>query len=97
MEFEWDEGKAFANFKKHGVRFSEAASIWFDEMALEIPDPDHSEREDRWVRIGISRGARILVVVYVERIQGERTRIISARKATRTESVQYHFRGVYER
>ncbi len=47
VEFEWDDKKATSNYSKHGVRFDEAASIWFDENALEIPDPEHSESEER--------------------------------------------------
>lgn len=89
MEFEWDETKDDSNFKKHGVRFSEAVSVWLDEAALEIHDSDHGDNEERWVRIGISRVARILVVVFIEKIEGQRIRIISARKATRKETEQY--------
>jgi uncharacterized DUF497 family protein len=92
MEFEWDDGKAAANLIKHGVRFSEAATVWLDERALEIPDPEHSDLEERWIRLGMSRSARTLVVVYVEKIEGERVRLISARKATRTEAIHYSAR-----
>ncbi|HMN68632.1 MAG TPA: BrnT family toxin [Bdellovibrionales bacterium] len=89
MEFEWDDTKADSNYKKHGVRFSEAVTVWLDDAALEIPDPDHARHEERWIRIGLSRSARALVVVYVEKVEGQRVRIISARKATRSESEQY--------
>lgn len=89
MEFEWDDTKDESNFKKHGIRFSEAASVWLDEAALEIHDSEHGRDEERWVRIGISRVTRILVVVFVEKIEGLRMRIISARKATRKETEQY--------
>jgi uncharacterized DUF497 family protein len=89
MEFEWDDSKAETNFQKHGVRFSEAATIWQDEHSLEIPDPEHSKQEDRWIRLGISRNANVLVVVYVEKIEGERIRIISARRANKIEEKQY--------
>ena len=92
MEFEWDDAKAQSNYKKHGVRFSEAASVWLDSSALETPDPDHSDVEERWIRLGISRTARALVVVFVEKLEGERIRIISARKATRSEIEQYNLR-----
>lgn len=92
MEFEWDDTKADRNYHKHGVRFSEAITVWLDDSALEMPDPDHSHTEERWVRMGISRNARMLIVVYVEKIEGERVRIISARKATRSEIEQYHLR-----
>jgi len=92
VEFEWDDFKADANLKKHGIRFTEAATIWLDEFALEIPDTDHSKDEERWVRMGMSRQARILIVVYVERIEGERIRIISARRADSKERKQYESR-----
>ena len=92
MEFEWNDEKAERNFKKHGVRFSEAVSVWFDEAALEMHDPDHSDDEDRWVRLGYSTRARVLVVVYCERVEGKLTRIISARKATQDEEHNYRSR-----
>lgn len=92
MDFEWDDTKAASNFKKHAIRFSEAIEIWLDSSALEMADPNHSQKEERWVRIGYSTQARVLVVVYVEKIEDERTRIISARKATRKEQEQYHSR-----
>ena len=92
MEFEWDDKKADSNFKKHGVRFSEAVTIWRDEGAVEMHDPEHSRIEDRWVRLGYSNRARVLVVVYCEKIEGDRIRIISARKATSMEGRQYHSR-----
>lgn len=96
MEFDWDSNKADRNLEKHRVRFTEAATVWLDENALEIWDPDHSEFEDRWIRIGTSHFARVLIVVYVEKIEGKRIRIISARKATRTEIRQYE-KVIYER
>jgi uncharacterized DUF497 family protein len=92
VEFEWDDNKAESNLKKHGVRFHEAATIWLDENALEIPAPDHSDSEERWIRLGFSRSARLLIVAYVVRVEGERIRIISARKAVRLEIDQYHSR-----
>ena len=92
MEFEWDDAKADSNYKKHGVRFSDAATVWSDDSALEMPDSDHSHKEERWVRLGLSRNAHTLVVVYVEKIEGEKIRIISARKATRLERERYYSR-----
>lgn len=92
MEFEWDDQKAAANFKKHGVRFAEAVTVWQDQNSIEIPDSLHSESEERWIRLGLSRKANLLVVVYCERIEGERIRIISARAATKIESNQYQSR-----
>lgn len=87
LEFEWDERKAGANFKKHGVSFLEAASAFLDELSLVIADPDHSEEENRFVLVGQSVHGRVLVVVHVER--GVRLRIISARRATRREREDY--------
>ncbi|MBL7557708.1 MAG: BrnT family toxin [Bdellovibrionaceae bacterium] len=93
MEFEWDDHKAEINLKKHGIRFSEAATVWLDSSALEMADPNHSSHdEERWVRLGLSQNVRALVVVYVEKIEGERIRIISARKAKPREIEQYNSR-----
>ncbi len=92
MEFEWDDTKAESNFKKHKVRFSEAVTVWLDDSALEIPDPDHSQNEERWIRLGVSRKANVLVVVYCEKIEGEVVRIISARAANKSEIKRYHER-----
>jgi uncharacterized DUF497 family protein len=92
VDFEWDDEKAEINFKKHEVRFSEAVTIWSDDSALEMHDPDHSDDEDRWIRLGYSTSTRILVVVFCERIEGKLTRIISARKATKEEDKDYHSR-----
>lgn len=89
-EFEWDDFKASTNFIKHGVRFSEAVTIWRDEQALEIADPDHSRNEERWVRIGFSNQAKILVVIFCEKLDGDKIRIISARRATAQEQKQYY-------
>ena len=91
MEFEWDDDKANRNFIKHGIRFTEAASIWLDDSALEMLD-EHSSIEERWIRLGVSKKLQILVVVYCERIESERIRLISARKATKTETAQYKWR-----
>ena len=92
VEFEWDDTKATNNFKKHGVRFSEATTIWLDDLGVEIPDPEHSIEEERWIRLGYSSKARILVVVYCEKANDETVRIISARRATKVEQAQYHSR-----
>lgn len=92
MDFEWDEEKATTNFKKHGVRFAEAASVFLDINALEIFDAESSVNEDRWVRIGRSERLKTLVVVYCEKFSPERIRIISARPATKNEEKQYSFK-----
>jgi uncharacterized protein len=89
IEFEWDDEKARTNLKKHGVRFTEAVTIWLDDSALEIPDPEHSHGEERWIRMGLSRNANALVVVYVEKIENKSVRIVSARKASRSEEDRY--------
>lgn len=86
-EFIWDFAKAHANLRKHGVSFKEPATVFKDPLALVIPDPDHSDVESRWLLLGRSGRLRLVVVVHVER--GEWIRIISARKATRRERVQY--------
>ena len=86
-QFEWDKQKAGANRKKHGVAFEEAITVFGDPLSLNMPDPDHSESERRFVVMGMSDRYRILVVCYTE--VGERTRIFSARLATRTERKRY--------
>ena len=87
MEFEWDERKARANAKKHGVSFHDAATVFGDPLAITFPDPDHSENEERFVTFGMSQSQRLLVVAHTNR--GTRTRIISARLMTGTEKVIY--------
>ena len=63
----------------------EATSLWLYDLALEMPELEHSQDEERWIRLGFSREAKVLVVVYVEKIEGQRIRIISARPGTRSE------------
>ncbi|MBV2194115.1 MAG: BrnT family toxin [Azonexus sp.] len=89
MSFEWDSRKAAINLKKHGVSFEEAKSAFFDERAKLIDDPDHSEDEERMVLLGLSSTLRLLVVCHCCRGEGGVIRIISARKATATESKHY--------
>jgi uncharacterized protein len=79
--FEWDLKKANANLRKHGVSFDDAQSVFADDNALLIDDPDHSDEEDRFVLLGLSRSLRLLVVVHCYRAEGRVIRIISARKA----------------
>ena len=83
LAFEWDDNKAKQNLKKHGVSFEEASTVSGDPLARTIPDPLHSEEEDRFVNLGESQSRRLLVVVFTER--GDKIRIISARVATRRE------------
>lgn len=87
ITFEWNGGNAASNLRKHQVRFSEGATVFADEDAIMIADPDHSDEESRFVLVGMSRMGRILVVVSVER--DDRFRIISTRKAQRNERSEY--------
>jgi uncharacterized DUF497 family protein len=89
LRFEWDERKAAANAKKHGVSFEEAKSVFVDEQAKLIDDPDHSQDEDRFVLLGLSSSLRLLVVCHCYRDEGNIIRFISARKATTQESRFY--------
>ncbi len=89
LRFEWDERKAKSNIVKHGVSFEEAKTVFYDSFALIISDPDNSETEDRFVILGFSEKARILVVCHCYREDETCIRIISARKATRKESSYY--------
>ena len=89
LYFEWDERKAAANAKKHGVSFDEAKSVFVDERAKLIADPDHSEDEDRFVLLGLSSALRLLLVCHCYRSESNVIRIISARKATAKESKSY--------
>lgn len=89
LRFEWDERKAAANAKKHGITFDEAKSVFVDERAKLIDDPDHSEDEDRFVLLGLSTSLRLLLVCHCYRSDGNVIRIISARKASSRESKSY--------
>ena len=91
MIFEWDENKALANIKKHGVSFEEERAVFYDDYAVLFDDPDHSEAEDRFLIIGMSSEKGVCIVSHCYRSEDERIRIISARKATRTE------RSIYEK
>jgi uncharacterized DUF497 family protein len=88
-KFEWDPTKAGENQKKHGVSFEEAQSVFSDERARLIDDPDHSDDEERFILLGLSSSLRVLVVVHCYRAEGNTIRIISARKATREEQRHY--------
>ena len=89
IKFEWDSTKATANIKKHGVSFEEAHSVFYDEFAVQFFDEDHSSDEERFLLLGMSTGARLLLVCHCERAAGNIIRIISARQATRRESTFY--------
>ncbi len=91
IRFEWDSRKARSNEKKHGVSFEEAQSVFFDEQALLLEDPQPRHEEERFVLLGLSGSLRLLVVVHAVR-EGDVIRIISARKATRKETRTYEIR-----
>jgi hypothetical protein len=92
LSFEWDPKKAESNEAKHGVSFDEAKTVFYDERALVIPDPDHSRLEDRFVIMGMSSLRRALVVVHCLRGDNNMIRIISARKAC-TKEMQPYVKG----
>ena len=89
IRFAWDENKNQINQKKHGISFDEAKTVFYDEEALIIDDPAHSQEEDRFLILGFSQRANLLVVCHCYRESDRVIRIISARKATRTEAKQY--------
>ena len=89
IKFEWDEAKAAANLRKHQVSFDEAQSIFFDEFGVQFFDDDHSSGEDRFLMLGMSSRAKLLIVCHCQRDEGATVRIISARKATKRESAFY--------
>lgn len=90
LEFEWHEEKAKANLRKHGISFEEAKTVFNDPFSITIADPTHSIDEDRFIDIGLSATGRLLVVVYAER--GTNIRLISCRRATKTERRTYEQR-----
>jgi len=89
IAFDWNSRKASENERKHGVTFEEAKSVFLDENARLIPDPEHSEDEDRFVLLGLSIRLSHLLVCHCYREDDEVIRIISARKADRSERKQY--------
>ena len=89
IRFEWDENKNTINKRKHRISFEEAQTVFYDAEALVIPDPEHSQDEERFIILGMSRQAKLLVVCHCYRSSETVIRIISARKATRNEAGQY--------
>jgi hypothetical protein len=89
IAFVWDEAKSRGNQRKHGVSFEEAQTVFHDENAREYPDPDHSATEDRFILLGLSRRLRVLVVCHCFRESESLIRIISARKAVKSEEREY--------
>jgi uncharacterized DUF497 family protein len=92
LRFDWDERKNVRNQRKHGVSFEEAETVFLDDQALLLDDPDDSSREDRFILLGLSAAMRVLVVCHCCRASGDVIRLFSARKATATER-----RGYFER
>ena len=87
-KFEWEAGKAKLNIRKHRVSFEEAATVFLlDEFSTTTADPDHSDRENRFITVGLSAKGRLLTICYTER--GKFIRIISARPVTRQERKIY--------
>ncbi len=85
--FEWNPKKAETNFKKHGVSFEEAETVFSDPLSLTIPDSKHSNEENRFIITGFSHKRRQLVVVHTDR--SDKIRIISARLTTPSERRKY--------
>lgn len=92
MLYAWDPEKASSNLRKHGIDFTEAATVFLDPLATTYPDPDHSRGEMRFVTLGRSDQGRLLVVAHLE-IDDEHLRIISARRATKRENHAYEEKG----
>jgi uncharacterized DUF497 family protein len=89
MDFEWDDTKDEVNYRKHSIRFAEAVSLLSDGFSLDYYDVIHSVEEKRFIKLGRSLKNRILLVIYCERQSEELIRIISARKATKLEVLDY--------
>jgi len=90
IEFLWDPKKAEINKKKHHITFEEATTVFYDADALVIDDPEHSTEEDRFIILGYSSKANLLIVCHCYRNSDQVIRIISARKATTNERNQYY-------
>ena len=92
LNFEWDPDKVSSNWRKHGISFERAATLFRDPEALSLYDRAHSKREDRWITLGLDSQGQLLVACHTWRELCGGTascRIISARKATKTEARQY--------
>jgi len=87
MNFEWDTRKAESNFRKHGISFTEAGTVFGDDLAATVPDPDHSDEEDRYITIGWSDHGRLLMISHTDR--GDKIWIINARELTPRERKTY--------
>jgi uncharacterized DUF497 family protein len=89
IHFDWDETKNISNIKKHKISFEEAKTAFYDPNARIIADPEHSDTEDRFILLGLSQSLKLLVVCHCYKSKDEVIRIISARRATNTESSNY--------
>jgi uncharacterized protein len=89
ITFEWDTQKAQKNERKHGISFQEAETAFYDSNARTSYDPDHSQDEDRYILLGMSESFKLIVVCHVYRQNDESIRIISARRAIKTEQKEY--------
>lgn len=90
IRFEWDSKKAISNAGKHGVTFEEAKTVFYDDQALQFYDVQHSSDEDRFLLLGLSTHLRLLIVCHCVREDEQVVRILSARKATKSESKYYY-------
>jgi uncharacterized DUF497 family protein len=89
MRFEWDPAKAASNAKKHKVTFELAKSVFYDDFAVQFFDEEHSSDEVRFLLLGMSSDARLLLVCHCEMEEANVIRILSARKATQSEAQYY--------
>ena len=89
MRFEWDSSKAASNAKKQKVTFEVAKTVFYDDFAVQFFDEEHSSEEERFLLLGMSSDAKLLLVCHCEREGGDVIRIISARKATESEAQNY--------
>ena len=89
LRFNWDTRKAEENIQKHGVTFEEAQDVFYDDRAVEFYDDDHSAWEDRFLLLGVSSEYRLLLICHCYRESDDVIRIISARKATKSEARFY--------
>ena len=89
LRFEWDPRKAASDERKHSVSFDEATTVFSDDHAILLEDPDHSDDEDRFLLLGLSANLRTLVVCHGYRTAEDVIRLISAREATRKERVEH--------
>ena len=93
LRFAWDPEKNEINKRKHRISFEEALTVFYDDEAMVIDDPEHSMEEERFIILGLSKKANLLVVCHCLRASDTVIRIISARKATKNETQQYQKRG----